>query len=107
MASYHCMLAQFGGPLSRTMSIHVSVNFTERGSWKLAFSLSSNSLHLPSVYALRPLMKPVPMLATLGVPRATMPGSPVFFFTRRRLGHLLQRRRHLDIVLVENVLAIG
>ena len=49
MASYHCMLAQFGGPLSRTMSIHVSVNFTERGSWKLALSLSSNSLHWPSV----------------------------------------------------------
>ena len=49
MASYHCMLAQFGGPLSRTMLIHVSVYFTERGSWKLALSLSSNSLHWPSV----------------------------------------------------------
>ena len=91
MASYHCMLAQFGGPLSRTMAIHVSVNFTERGSWKLAFSLSSNSLHWPSVYALRPLMKPVPMLATLGVPRATMPGIPAFFFTSRAASAISSR----------------
>ena len=28
-------------------------------------------------------MKPVPMVATLGVPRATIPGMPAFFFTSR------------------------
>jgi hypothetical protein len=39
------MLAQFGGPLSRIMSTHISVYFTERGSSKSACILSFNSLH--------------------------------------------------------------
>ena len=36
-------------------------------------------------------MKPVPMLARLGVPRATMPGRPVFFFTSRAASAISSR----------------
>ena len=53
-------------------------------------------------------MKPVPMLATARRAAGDDAGDPgVLLHQPRRLGHLLEGRRHLDVVLVEDVLAVG
>ena len=83
----HGIIPLHVGPVRRTAladhPTHASVYFTERGSWRLAFEL---------VVELAPLAVGVRLQAAdeagahsprVGVPRATMPGIPVFFFTCR------------------------